>query len=118
MIVYKSKSRGQRKKSTPLYAHVRKMETFCSCGASAVKYPLSKSVESCRDFLKHCMALCSIENLFRKTDASLHNCHLLLIIDLDIRETSDIGGIGALVHISLKNKPNFSNLSGLTTRRG
>jgi len=71
------------------------------CNSQAVRdenVSLSRAIGLCGDFLKHRITLLGKEYRRRKIKESFHDCHLPVIILLEIILTSDIGGSGAFVH--------------------
>ena len=97
--------------------HLRARENLDLSGVKALKHPLNKSIESCREVLKHRIMRCGRKYRFLKIEVSLQHCHLRVIIDLEINDTTDSGGRGAFVHTFLSKESKSSNLSGLTTRK-
>jgi len=86
--------------------------------ARALKQSLSRSMESCLDLLKHWMIRCGKKYRLLKILLSLQHLHLPVIILLLIKLTSEVGGIGAFVQISLKTPSKSPNSPGSTTLRG
>src|SRR6187402_2932739 len=64
------------------------------------------------------MTRCGKKYRLRNIDDSLQHCHLRVIMDRDIKDTSEVGGKGAFVHTCLRSESKLANLPGSTIRNG